>query len=208
MEGNAPNLTKKIAVSVLGRSGCGKGTQAARIMARLGKRGGRHVETGKFLRAIADTKTPTAAVARKLLSEGKLFPAWLVAATWLKDLVLDGHIGEHLIFDGAPRKVWEAKLLDEVLVWHGRAPSVCIYLAIRPRVATERLLGRGRADDTKEAIRNRMRFFTADVLPVIRYYKREGRLIIVDGEKRPEEVWVGIDRALKRRFKWRWPHQS
>lgn len=200
------SLKSKLTFVMLGRSGCGKGTQAKFILRRLGGRKTEHLETGRFFREIMGKfNNPTVAIARKVMARGEIFPAWFSASTWLKLVIEEGIAGKHWIFDGAPRWLWEAKLIDDVMKWHGRPMPLCIYIDTSQEVAAKRLLLRARADDTAMAIKNRMGFFKKRVLHVIQYYGNQGRLIRVDGNPLPREVWKEIDRALQKRLGRRWP---
>jgi len=48
-------------------------------------------------------------------------------------------------------------------------------------------------------------FFEADVIPVIKYYKKNKRLIQVNGEQESEKVWREIDRKLAKKIGDKWP---
>ena len=199
-----PPLSSKFSLVVMGRSGSGKGTQAQYVLDRLGKESC-HIETGRVLRELLTHKNPTTILARDIMKTGGLFPSWFGSFAWLRELIERGHAGNHLIFDGAPRKVEEARLMDEVMKWHGRSLPFCIYVDVSEKQASTRLLARGRDDDHTTAIRNRMEFFKKDVLPVIRFYHRNERFIHVNGERSIEEVWQEIDRKLAIHFKHLWP---
>lgn len=194
----------KFTFVVLGRSGSGKGTQAEFMLKRLGDHT-YHMETGRFLRTILKKINPTTLIARDLMEKGKLMPSWFGAFAWLRELIEKGKADNHLVFDGAPRKIEEAKLIDQVMAWHGRHPPLCIYVDVSEEEATRRLLGRGRDDDHKTAIKNRMEFFLNDVVPVVRYYQRHHRLIRVNGDQPVEQVWQEINQKLSRRLTTLWP---
>lgn len=202
------SLKNKLTFVILGRSGCGKGTQAKFVLERFGKNKARHLETGRFFREIiAKYKNPTTEIARGVMARGHIFPAWLSASTWLKLVVEEGIADRHWVFDGAPRWLWEAKLIDEVMQWHGRPLPLCIYIDTSLKEATRRLLLRGRPDDNRQAIRNRMRFFSKYVLPTISFFKKEGRLIEVNGNMPPDVVWKEIDQKLAKRLGKKWPRR-
>lgn len=205
MESNG--LKEKLTLVLLGRSGCGKGTQAERILARWGA-AGHGLSTGRLIRAlIARYDNPTIRIARNIMERGELHPSWIAVYAWLKEMIEKGLAEKHLLFDGAPRRLWEAKFLDEVMEWHRRPLPVCIHVKVSVAEATRRLLERGRADDTPAAIKNRQAYFPRYVLPVVQYFKRRGRMLEVNGEAHPDEVWRQIDAALGKRFKSQWPVQ-
>lgn len=201
------SLSSKLSLVVMGRSGSGKGTQAQCILDRLGKES-YHIETGRVLRELLTHENPTTILARDIMKTGGLFPSWFGAFAWLRELIEHGHAGSHLVFDGAPRKVEEARLMDEVMGWHGRSLPLCIYVDVSEKQASARLLARHRDDDHPAAIHNRMQFFKKDVLPVISFYRRNARLIHVDGERSIEEVWQEIDKKLAVYVKHLWPSPS
>lgn len=199
------NLKNKYTFVVIGRSGSGKGTQAKFLVRKLERAGVAHLETGRFLREVLQKyDNPTTQKARILMGNGKLFPSWFPVYTWLQEIFEHGIADRHWVFDGAPRALWEAKLIDSVVEWHERPLPIAIYVDITPKEATRRLLKRGRADDHKQSIQNRMNFFAKDVLPVIRYYRGKKRLLVINGDKPVERVWRGIDRALAKRLGRAW----
>ena len=198
------SLSKKFTICIIGRSGSGKGVQAHMLLRARAKQI-HHMETGRFLRDIVYRHTnPTTAIARRLMGQGKLFPAWFSGYTWLREIIEGGKADKEFLFDGAPRRIFEARLLDEVLLWHGRPKSLCIYLDVKEKTAEQRLFSRGRTDDTASAIKSRMGYFRKDVLPVIAYYRRAGRLISVNGEEAPESVFQNISNHLRRRLGKQW----
>lgn len=200
------SLKNKLTLVVLGRSGSGKGTQAEFIVKKLQKKGGvRHFETGRFLRDILKKKNVTSDLGKKVMREGKLFPSWFAAYTWLKELIEKGHADKHLVYDGAPRQLWEAELIDWVMDWHGRSKALCVRIDISEEEAMRRLLKRGRKDDERRAIKNRLAFFRKYVVKTWKYYESHGRLIHVNGEQSIKDVWREIDLKLKKRLKKKWP---
>lgn len=54
-----------------------------------------------------------------------------------------------------------------------------------------------RKDDKPRAIKKRLSEFKTHTIPVIKYYKKQGRLIEINGEKSIEDVFKDILKALK-----------
>lgn len=197
------NLSNKIALTFLGRSGSGKGTQVMRVVEHLGKDAYR-IETGKILRELIQKHNPTRDIIRQVLTEGKFVPVWLTVFLWTRELIENGVGDRHLILDGSPRMLGEAKTFDEVMEAHKRPLAIGVHIDVGEEEVTKRLLLRGRADDNEVTIKNRMKSFEQHVLPIIDYYKAEGRLIQVDGNGTPDEVWGHLNIALKERLKEVW----
>lgn len=194
-------MKDKITLVIIGRSGSGKGTQAKLLVEKLESIGVRHLETGQALRDMLKKEAnPTVEIIRQILKEGGFVAWWIAVYTWLKDFIEEGSIANHLVFDGSPRKVLEAGLLDDVLDWHGRPLALCLYIKINPEEAKGRLMARKRSDDNPEAIANRLAAFEADVVPVIKYYQEKGRLLEVNGEQTPEAVQKEIIKKLSEKL--------
>ncbi len=187
-------MKKAFTLVLVGISGSGKGTQAKFLLKRL--RGAHYISTGLLLRRFAKKNNPISRRIRKVLEGGFLTPGWLASFMWLREIVEHMKEGESLLFDGAPRQVYEAELLDEVLAWQKRPLPIALYIEIGPKEAEKRLLLRGRVDDTKQAIHHRITFFNKDVIPMTKYYKKRGRLIVINGEQQPEKVWRDIKKVL------------
>lgn len=188
-------------IIVLGRSGSGKGTQAQFILEKLKKQGVDHLETGRFLRGILKKyRNTTTALAKSAMKRGKLFPDWFAAYCLLKEIIEKGTADKHWVFDGAPRSVWQAELIDDLARWHGRPLPLAVHINVGEKEATQRLLLRARTDDQHRSIRNRMKFFAKSVVPTINYYKSKGRLLIVNGEQSVEGVRRDIEKAFKKHW--------
>jgi adenylate kinase len=194
------NLADKLTLVVLGRSGSGKGTQAQNILRYLRKDGVHHMETGRFMRELLERDNATLAVLRRTMDEGGLMPAWFPVYTWLRELIEKGHADKHLVYDGAPRRLLEAEILDDVMVWHGRSLPFCVFIDVEEEESVRRLLLRSRSDDEEKVIRNRLAFFAVEVTKVIDYYKNKNRLLRVDGSQTPDNVWKQIGEGLRERM--------
>lgn len=184
------------AIIFLGVSGSGKDTQAEFLLRAWGRRGKR-ISTGDGLRRTALRNSVTGRYIQGVLDRGGLMPAWGPVYVWLSAFIERLHGDEHLVFTGAPRRIEEAVMLDEFMQDIGRPLPRAIYVAVPDRAARERLLSRGRHDDTARAIRGRLNFFKSHVVEVIRYYRRRRRLIEINGNQDVRAVWRDIRKALK-----------
>lgn len=189
---------KPLTFIFLGKSGCGKGTQANLLQKYLEvKNRGEsflYVYTGDRLRELVEKNTYTAKLAKQIMADGKIEPNFLAVWAWASELVEKMNEGTHLIIDGSPRSKTEAELLDGAFEFYGRENVRPILIDVSDEWAMDRLLGRKRADDTREKIKNRLNFFTTDVQPAIDYYG--GRIIRINGEQQMAEVHADIIKAL------------
>jgi adenylate kinase len=180
---------------ILGRSGSGKGTQAHLLEEKISPC--LYVKTGELFRALAQRDTFIGRKVNKILLSGVLPQQWLAEFLWQGELISRIITGqENIIFDGMPRRLDEAKELDEMLEWLERKNLNVILLDISREEAKARLLKRLRSDDVSSAIDKRLDWFEAEVMPVVEYYKASGRLIIVDGIGSIEEIFERIIKVL------------
>lgn len=67
----------------------------------------------------------------------------------------------------------------------------------------KRLLRRGetsgRADDNPESIRKRFRTFVETSMPVVNEFESQGRVVKVNAEQEPDEVYRDVQAKLKER---------
>ncbi len=182
-------------ILILGPQGSGKGTQAKGIGVLHGTP---HVATGDILRAaIADGSELGRRVA-PILECGDLVPDELMV-----DLIRERLADEDgFVLDGFPRTVPQAEALDAMLDEIGKPLDAVILLQVSDEVATARLQARaaaeGRADDSPEAIRNRLRLYHELTEPVVERYRAGGMLVAVDGDRAIADVSAAIERALER----------
>ncbi|MDP2641066.1 MAG: nucleoside monophosphate kinase [Candidatus Yanofskybacteria bacterium] len=174
--------------AVLGKSGSGKGTQVERLAKRYNLR---IISSGELLRARAKVDDFAGRQIKAVLDRGGLIPTPIIFHLWLHELeTIQGNsdLGG-IIFEGSPRKVYEAHLLDEALGFYGLAGDFkVLYLNLSDEEAIRRLLERERHDDTQEAIQERLRWYRQEVEPVVEYYRKKGNLIEINGEQTMDEV--------------------
>ena len=180
-------------ILILGPQGSGKGTQANGIAALHDMP---HVATGDILRAAVSEGTELGRRVQPILLRGDLVPDELMV-----DLIRERLADEEgFVLDGFPRTVPQAEALDAMLDEIGKPLDAVILLQVSDEVATFRLQARaaaeGRADDSPNAIQNRLRLYHELTEPVVERYRVEGTLITVDGDRTISEVAASIEDAL------------
>src|SRR3989344_5868940 len=182
----------------IGRSGCGKGTQAALLIEELKKRDAErpvlYMESGERFRALLKETNFTSELARGVSDRGELQPAFLAIHVW-SHIFIEGLTGkEHLVIDGTPRKLSEARILADALRFYGRPQPQIIYINVSRGWSQARLAGRGRADDATANVAGRLNWFDSDVAPAIEYFRDEAdmRVLDINGEQSIEQVQAEI----------------
>jgi adenylate kinase len=105
------------------------------------------------------------------------------------------------ILDGYPRNLAQANALDELLARLQQPVDVAVQLDVGTDLLIQRLAGRaqaeGRADDSPDAVRNRLRVYTDQTAPVIDFYRNGRKLICVYGVGGVEEVLERVLLAIR-----------
>ena len=156
-----------------------------------------HVATGDILRAAVADGSQLGAQVRPILERGDLVPDELMVDLIRERLEDEGAF----VLDGFPRTVAQAEALDAMLDEIGKPLDAVILLRVSDAVATARLEARaraeGRADDSPEAIRNRLRLYHELTEQVVDRYQLAGIEVIVDGEQTMDAVFADVQDALE-----------
>src|SRR3989338_2489783 len=185
-------------IIVLGKSGSGKGTQAE-MLAK--EHSFKIISSGSLLRARAEQNDFVGKGIAEILDRGGLIPTPIIFHLWLHELEKIREAGDEvkgIIFEGSPRKLYEAYLLDETLWFYNLEKNMrVVHLDITDEEAMKRLLARKRYDDTEAAIRERLQWYKAEVVPAVEYYREKGRLVEINGEQSVEAVHQEIVEKFK-----------
>lgn len=175
----------------IGRSGCGKGTQAQLLHGRFPKTV--YISTGDLMRQLAQQPTDAGLRIKRILDEGGLPFDDIATTLWMREIAFTVKPDQGIIADGFPRRLNEAQNLDRFLDWLGRKDYTKVLLVdVSREEASRRLKLRAREDDSDEAINNRLDFYEEGVVPALEYYRQAGRLIKINGEQSVEKVFQEI----------------
>ena len=181
---------------LLGAPGSGKGTQATRLRQHLQVP---HVSTGELLRAAVAAGTPLGLQAKSVMEAGSLVSDDIVLGM-LEERLLKPDAAGGFVLDGYPRNLAQARALDALLARLQQSVDIAVQLDVDSAALVERISGRaaleGRADDTPEAVRNRLKVYTDQTAPVVDYYRNQGKLACVHGEGSMDEVFTRIVEAI------------
>ena len=202
-------MKKKIIL--LGPPGAGKGTQAKRIVEKIGLL---HLSTGDILRDEVARGTELGKQAKAYMDRGDLVPDELIIG------MIRGRIenADGFILDGFPRTVAQAEALEQItpvdvvidielerdeVIRRLSSRRVCrncgkIYNLISnpPKVDGKCDACGGelyqRDDDRPEVIENRYDVYTSSTAPLIEFYRSRGLLAEVDGKADPDAIFARI----------------
>ncbi len=125
-------------IVLFGPPGAGKGTQAQRLASRLGIP---QISTGDLMRAERKAGTELGRRFDEYMREGKLVPDELVGELLRQRLEQPDAKGG-AIFDGYPRTVPQAELLERLLAERDRKVDVVVALEVPLEELVDRITGR------------------------------------------------------------------
>lgn len=168
----------------VGRIASGKETQGQLLADKLNAP---MFMTGGKIREIMASDSALGKRLKDDYNKGLLMPAWF--ATYLfQDFLLNLPDDTHAVFEGTGRAVAEAEDFHRVALWLGR-PYTVFNLVVTPETVMERSLARGRdAADAEETVKTRLAEYEKTTAPAIEYFKNQGVVVDIDGEKPVEAI--------------------
>lgn len=125
-------------IILVGAQGSGKGTQAELLSQTLGVP---HIASGDLFRKAIDEKTELGIKAKAYIDRGELVPDDLTVTMVVKRLE-EPDCSQGVLFDGFPRTVAQAEVLDKGLQGVGKQIDLAIYLKVPRAELLKRLSGR------------------------------------------------------------------
>ena len=186
----------------LGPPGAGKGTQAARIVA---KHGIPQLSTGDMLRAAVAAGTPVGQKAKAVMDAGGLVSDEIVIGI-VADRIEEADAKKGFILDGFPRTLAQAEALDAMLDGKGLKLDAVLELKVDQSKLVDRIVRRAeearaagqpvRKDDDPEVFKTRLEAYNRDTAVVAPYYEKRGQLTAIDGMQPIDSVSQAINEAL------------
>jgi adenylate kinase len=131
-------VDKKLHIVFLGAPGAGKGTQAANVASELKLK---HIATGDLFRQAQSQNTELARQAKYYMEKGQLVPDEITIKMVMERIAAPDCAGG-VIFDGFPRNLNQAAVLDKALKDQGLAVNKVVYIKVAEKELLNRLTGR------------------------------------------------------------------
>lgn len=205
-------------IVLLGAPGAGKGTQAERMTKEYNIP---HISTGDIFRKAVSDETEMGVKAKTYMDRGELVPDEVVIGI-VKERLMSDELKKGFILDGFPRTVTQAEALASNLECMDKKLDLVLDIDVDKDELIRRLTGRRtckcgktyhmvfnppakdevcdeckgtlyqRDDDEIETVNKRLNVYFDQTLPLIEYYKNNGLLKVIDGEKSASDVFEEI----------------
>lgn len=171
-----------------GPAGAGKSVQGQILAAR---HGWRWLSSGQLLRDSRDPEIVEQMRSGQLVSSEQTNEIIADALERAKDI-------DKVILDGYPRKLEQAQWLVQTQPRHERSIGLAVVLEVPRPELEKRLHVRGRIDDTKEVIEDRLSIYRQEIYPILTYLTEQNvRIAHIDGTGSVGEIHDRIQAELE-----------
>ena len=216
-------MKKHIQIILLGPPGCGKGTQAQKLINEFGFV---QLSTGDMLRAAISKGTEIGVEAKSIIDKGELVSDEIVIGI-VRERIFSKECERGYMLDGFPRTLAQAEKLNQILSDRNQKIDVVIRLCVPEDMLVRRIAGRRfhiksgrsyniefnppkiegkdditgeklvqREDDKEKIVESRLKTYYKLTEPLVEYYKKEGLLKEIDGTGSPENIYTEIKKLL------------
>lgn len=149
------------------------------------------LSTGEFLRMLISGERRKEMLAGKLINDSEI----IALVQKIFNVIDTKH---EFIIDGFPRTVAQADWLLNQSKHEQLNITAVVHLKATKEAVRNRLLKRGRQDDTETAIDERFREYTNSILPILEHFKEVGIPIYeINAEQKVDSVQADIRSSLK-----------
>lgn len=213
-------------IVLLGGPGSGKGTQAKKLIDKLGVP---QISTGDIFRAALKEGTPMGLKAKVYMDKGELVPDDVVIGV-VEERLTKPDLDKGYMLDGFPRTLAQAEALDKILASQTKSIDHAILVDVPDEELVARLSGRRtcrnsecgamfhvmfnppkkegicdkcgselyqRDDDSEVTIRERLAVYNKQTAPLIDYYDKKGLLRRVKGVGPIDKIFADIEKVLQ-----------
>ena len=179
-------------VVLLGPPGSGKGTQSKFLVEEYDFK---QLSTGDLLReSVAKKNSSLGLEISEIMNSGELVPDDIVIQLIVEKI--SQLKNKKIIFDGFPRNLNQAVVLEKSLQKISISLDKVIFIDVNYEILKDRILTRinetkvkdRRSDDNIDTLIKRIEVYKSNTLPIVDYYKKSGILEEVNGMASIEDV--------------------
>ena len=206
-------------IILFGAPGSGKGTQSKNLSNDYNFI---KVSTGALLRNEISSNSNLGKKIKSIIDSGS-FASDIIINDLVKNFMHGNNISKNFIFDGYPRNIQQAEILDGLLKKIKKKIFAVFYLDVKEDILIKRLVGRiyckkceetfneffyppnckcgpeyliKRSDDNEKIAKKRFETYVNETLPVLKYYENKKILNKVDGSGEISSIYKEIKSTI------------
>jgi len=168
-------------IALFGPPGAGKGTQSKKLLEKCNLT---YISTGDLLRVEIEEGSDLGKKAKDIINKGGLVSDEMIVQLIEKRITMNTNT-RGILFDGFPRTVVQAYILDGLLLKLNTSLHMMLSLDVPYKELTERLMLRAetsnRVDDSEEVIKFRLQEYEDKTTPVADYYEKQNKYFKLNG---------------------------
>lgn len=186
---------------LFGPPGAGKGTQSENISKKFGLI---HLSTGELLRAEIAAETEIGIRIKEDIAAGCFASDETVIGLVEQEFKRNSD-ANGFVLDGFPRTKAQAHELDKMMQRRGTKVNAMLSLEVSTDTLKQRLAERaetvGRPEDVDPAaVETRFSIYKKTTAPVQEYYRKQEKLIEIQGETTVDKVFQEIEKTINTHF--------
>lgn len=191
-------------IALFGPPGAGKGTQSKLLLEKYKLT---YISTGDILRQEIAAGTDLGMRAKSIIEKGGLASDEIIIQL-IEERITTNEGTNGILFDGFPRTTVQAYILDGLLLRMDTSLTAMLSLQVPKDELIKRLLERakdsGRADDTMEVIKYRLKEYEDKTKPVADFYKNKGIYFPIEGTGKIEDIFTELTQTITAQLKKKW----
>lgn len=191
-------------IALFGPPGAGKGTQSKMLIEKYNLT---YIATGDILRQEIAENTKLGKQAKDIIARGGLVSDEIIVQI-IEKKIKKNPDSKGILFDGFPRTLVQAYILEGLLLKMNTSLSCMISLEVSEKTLIQRLMDRGktseRSDDNMEVIKNRLNEYKTKTAPVKAFYEEKEKLYSINGVGTIEDIHERITQAIDNKLKQEW----
>ncbi len=191
-------------IALFGPPGAGKGTQSQMLIEKYDLA---YISTGDLLRQEIAEETELGLQVKDLIAHGGLVSDEIMVDLIEKKIITSSD-KKGILFDGFPRTLVQSYILDGLLLKLNTSLSCMLSLEVPDEELTRRLIERGkisgRADDTEDVIKFRLKEYKNKTSPVIGYYQERKLYVPIQGVGPIPEIFDTLSNSIELMLEKEW----
>jgi len=191
-------------IALFGPPGAGKGTQSKYLIDKYNLT---YIATGDILRHEISEGTPLGMEAKDIIDKGGLASDEIIVQI-IENRILMNPDANGILFDGFPRTVVQAYILEGLLLKMNTSLMCMLSLEVPRDELIRRMLERGktsgRSDDREDVIDFRLQEYENKTLPVAEFYNEKKKFYPINGVGKLDDVYKRLTDVIEKNLENVW----